>query len=872
MRKLNLRTRQRSLLPFLLALALAAGALVGLTTPAGAAGPAEPQPANSTTLPANMPAFTPPQHRGVAIAEIATVRLVATYTLNPKTGVTLPAGSTTAACTGEGVLVASFTPDGTKGKVAVLTDSMIISPSLSSSCLLDLPATLQAMITSGTFKSLIVYLNTAFSGTTPIMLPVPAAGDLAAALAPVAGLTLLTLPITPVAGGMFQDEPTVTLQSRPTTNSTDALDLTNQAGSSLTTKDLNPGTGKTAPDASQFLTPQVGSISSAAGNTPLAGTPVIDSQTGELVSMLDSAGTAIPASEIALALNGLEASGSSLFGSCPQAPAANCLGNRWSAVMGQYYPLTQNATKGQPAAKTNLQQLASDYSATFKGAQDFVSALQTPTSGSHNQNHATPCPTFLGVCTDTAYKIGLGVLGVLVLMVILLTVLIYGRKILGSRAKKQAEMAMDGFPVRKSGPMAYAGPQAPGAAASYGPPAQALPAQRLVICPNCHTQNNAGSSNCVKCGHELLQGVGGVSGVGRSGLGRSTSGGGQKLNLPSNPPPVYDVSEVPTQVYQMGMDHDATDPTQPDLAAIRMADEQPTIQRRPMRVPPAPTHPAYGVKVSTKSDTGKKRAGKENEDNYLAVTGTWAHNGQMQPFGLFVVADGMGGHANGQDASKMAIETIYHSLAEQLPKTDVPDDQLATLLQQAVQAANKMIYDQNQRDHADMGCTLTAALVSGNEATICNVGDSRTYVLPMQDHLHRVTTDHSIVESLVQAGVISKDDVYTHPKRNQIYRSLGDHEAAEVDVFHQQIGAGDKLLLCCDGLWEMIRDPAIEQVLRHDDLSQVSSDLINMANENGGVDNITAIVVKVTDEVKNPKGPMIQDVASGPSGIQAARR
>ena len=124
----------------------------------------------------------------------------------------------------------------------------------------------------------------------------------------------------------------------------------------------------------------------------------------------------------------------------------------------------------------------------------------------------------------------------------------------------------------------------------------------------------------------------------------------------------------------------------------------------------------------------------------------------------------------------------------------------------------------------------------------------------------------------MDAGVISKDDVYTYPKRNQIYRSLGEHEAAEVDVFPQPLGAGDKLLLCCDGLWEMIRDPEIEHVLRHDDLSQVSSKLIDMANDNGGVDNITAIVVQVGDEVKDPKGPMLRDVVSGPSSIPAARR
>ncbi len=285
---------------------------------------------------------------------------------------------------------------------------------------------------------------------------------------------------------------------------------------------------------------------------------------------------------------------------------------------------------------------------------------------------------------------------------------------------------------------------------------------------------------------------------------------------------------------------------------------------------------ALGVRVSTKSDIGQRwrtRGGKGNEDNFLAVTGAWKHNGQIQPFGLFVIADGMGGHANGQDASKLAVETIYHHLGEQLPNlADVPDDQLTTLLQQAVQQANQAIYQHNQHDHADMGCTMTAALVTGNEAHVCNVGDSRTYILTEENHLQRITTDHSIVESLVSAGVIQRDDVYTHPKRNQIYRSLGEHENAEIDTFRQPLTPGDKLLLCCDGLWEMVRDPDIEHVMRMDDLPQVTNKLIDMANEAGGADNITAIVVKITDETRPPKAPMIESVASGPADISPPAR
>jgi len=386
--------------------------------------------------------------------------------------------------------------------------------------------------------------------------------------------------------------------------------------------------------------------------------------------------------------------------------------------------------------------------------------------------------------------------------------------------------------------------------------------RRTIICPRCGTQNNPGSSTCANCGLDLPQGVAGTSGAGR--IGRSISGGPAPLSLPPlKAPPAPDIAEMPTIVYQQPGSGGSADmePTQPSMPAIpRVKPEEPTVvmQGRQPRRP-------LGVRVSTKTDPGRRR--KDNEDNFLAVTGTWKHNGQLQPFGVFVIADGMGGHANGQDASRIAVETIYQHLTNVLPRQDVPDEGLGGLLQEAIQHANQMIYQQNQKDHADMGCTMTAALVTGSDAHICNVGDSRTYLLNLKDHLQRVTTDHSIVESLVAAGVIQKDDVYTHPKRNQIYRSLGEKEAAEIDLFHQRLSPGDKVLLCCDGLWEMVRDPDIEQVLRHDDLPQVTSKLVEMANENGGVDNITAIVVKMLEETRPARQPMIQSVASGPANI-----
>ncbi len=464
--------------------------------------------------------------------------------------------------------------------------------------------------------------------------------------------------------------------------------------------------------------------------------------------------------------------------------------------------------------------------------------------------------------------IAFGVLGILLVLVFIMTFLIQVRARQRRDSQRQPAAAL-AVPQRgkASGQLltSYAASPAAGATAPFETASPGSPVRRTIICPRCGWQNNPGSSTCSNCGLDLPQGMMASSGAGR-GLGRSISGGPAPLNLPPlNPPPAPDIAEASTMVFShQGSGSAGNETTLPTVPAVPSGkqEEATVVMRGRQRQP-------LGVKVSAKTDPGRRR--KDNEDNFLAVTGTWQHNGQLQPFGLFVIADGMGGHANGQDASRIAVETIYQHLAEAMPRQDAPDEALGSLLQDAIQRANQMIYQQNQKDHADMGCTMTAALVTGNEAHICNVGDSRTYLLNPNDHLQRVTTDHSIVESLVAAGVIQKDDVYTHPKRNQIYRSLGEKESAEIDVFRQHLTPGDKLLLCCDGLWEMVRDPDIEQVLRQDDLRQATNTLVDMANENGGVDNITAIVVKVLDDAKPARQPMIQSVASGPANLDHAR-
>lgn len=263
------------------------------------------------------------------------------------------------------------------------------------------------------------------------------------------------------------------------------------------------------------------------------------------------------------------------------------------------------------------------------------------------------------------------------------------------------------------------------------------------------------------------------------------------------------------------------------------------------------------LSVASNSDAGDIRRADPNEDSTLALLFQRIHESNAAPAGLFVVADGMGGHDNGQRASHIAISTLAERITRDLflaplssenagEAVNAPDeDALVSLLNDAVENANAAIYKENQRDKTDMGSTITGFMIYGDYAFIFNVGDSRTYMM-RGGQIYRLTTDHSLVAQLVAGGLIQPDDVYTHPQRSQIFRSLGDKLNVQIDIFKQQLHPGDILLSCCDGLWEMVRDPQIESILTAaPDLQAACSQLIDAANENGGEDNISAVIVSV---------------------------
>jgi serine/threonine protein phosphatase PrpC len=267
----------------------------------------------------------------------------------------------------------------------------------------------------------------------------------------------------------------------------------------------------------------------------------------------------------------------------------------------------------------------------------------------------------------------------------------------------------------------------------------------------------------------------------------------------------------------------------------------------------APTQPwqrklPLHLEVGVGWDVGTKRKHKPNEDSLIALQGTCIYNGQLLTFGLFVIADGMGGYAHGQDASYLAIQTLVQSVLPNVAGSEeMTDDIIADVLIEGVEQANQAVLLRSKQVQTDMGATITAALVIDTNAFVVNVGDSRTYLYRECVGLTQVTRDHSHVARLVAAGQIARDDIYTHPDRNQVYRGLGTEQDVKVDWFTVPLQGNDCLLLCSDGLWEMVRDPEIERTLKEQrrNPSLASNTLVRAALQGGGLDNISVIIVHV---------------------------
>lgn len=258
------------------------------------------------------------------------------------------------------------------------------------------------------------------------------------------------------------------------------------------------------------------------------------------------------------------------------------------------------------------------------------------------------------------------------------------------------------------------------------------------------------------------------------------------------------------------------------------------------------------MQIGFSCDVGQKRQLNEDSVMYLKFDAKF-HSG-AESAGLFIVADGMGGHNAGEVASEWGIRTFVREWLSRLlePVNQFERDEATTadepndILDSGIKAANKLLFEKAKEKEIlqGMGTTMTAALIIGQNLYVSHVGDSRCYIINGRETI-QVTKDHSEVQEMVDAGTITREEARAHPRKNVITRVVGYYQEVESDSYHRKLYQGDNILLCSDGLWDVLSDKKITEILVASDTPQQACDeLVAQANELGGPDNISVIVVR----------------------------
>lgn len=241
------------------------------------------------------------------------------------------------------------------------------------------------------------------------------------------------------------------------------------------------------------------------------------------------------------------------------------------------------------------------------------------------------------------------------------------------------------------------------------------------------------------------------------------------------------------------------------------------------------------MKAFATSDVGKTR--QINEDFYYISS-------ENEPVKLFIVADGMGGYNGGEIASKLAVDSARNYILSNFESSKEDKESLLNLVKNSSMYANMIVYEKAMKNEElkNMGTTLDICLIYENKAFISHIGDSRVYRI-RKDFMRRLTKDHSYVQQLVDEGKITKEESVNHPKKNMLIKALGCTEYIEPDVTVKGFIKGDIMLMCTDGLTNMIPENEILKILK-ENLDNPSKVLVDKANELGGLDNITAVIIK----------------------------
>ncbi|MBN2303006.1 MAG: Stp1/IreP family PP2C-type Ser/Thr phosphatase [Anaerolineae bacterium] len=315
---------------------------------------------------------------------------------------------------------------------------------------------------------------------------------------------------------------------------------------------------------------------------------------------------------------------------------------------------------------------------------------------------------------------------------------------------------------------------------------------------------------------------------------------------PSAPP--EPVVEVPVQS-KAGVEVEAVQVVAPDTPLVPPDEKNDLAELGTRPLPPLETvipKPGERLQFGQLSDVGMQRG--NNQDAMMGIVATSTSNDDVPDFGLFVVADGMGGHQEGERASSITVRIVTQYVLNQiltsmlrLEMNDPDQPSISDTLRAAVQEANDAVTEAIPEG----GTTVTAAVIVGDLAYIAHVGDSRAYLIT-DEGIEQVTRDHTLVQRLIELDQLTPEEVPDHPQRNVLYRAIGQSDSLDVDAITRRLHPRSRLLLCSDGLWNMVsEDVILGTVSQHSDPQTACNTLVQMANDRGGPDNITVILVYV---------------------------
>jgi serine/threonine protein phosphatase PrpC len=246
----------------------------------------------------------------------------------------------------------------------------------------------------------------------------------------------------------------------------------------------------------------------------------------------------------------------------------------------------------------------------------------------------------------------------------------------------------------------------------------------------------------------------------------------------------------------------------------------------------------------------------QNEDALFSLTTTLAGDTIYLPFGLYIIADGMGGHQHGEIASSIAIRAMAEHIINNLfiPLVGLSpnplNDSIQDILKSGVEAAHKII----KKKVMEGGTTLTTVVILGDQMVIAHIGDCRVYTVDQEGRMKVITRDHSLVNRLVELGQLTPEEAEIHPQRNVLYRALGQGEMPEPDIINQPRPKPGHVLICSDGLWGVVNEENLSQIITSSHLPfEACQKMIEKANEAGGPDNITTILVQLPESNKVPE-------------------